>query len=381
MGKSIPFMGKFIPYKARVRDASGNLVIKEIEGSYNKIYINEEQKLILKVQKLLNNSTDAYDTPKRSVELYNLLNPDPKFKAVEYDDPEHGKGWVCPFVEGTQASDQEISDKLIDIFNKTGRIVIDATARRNFLKTNEDQIVCVDVGMALEMERKEEARYESGITRKRSEISLEAWFHNKESFNSNFFKESSKTYPKSTNLIKAMIFIKSHRPDILNVNFLKDDQEFVNKLAEAYDKRAENPKADVMMTLKLLKEKYAPIRLQGIKASCIEELKRYIASRGTVDTTGAFTPGGITARFRNNMTTGRKVAAANGLIKTIEQAKSFKDIQEAISTLRQDKEITSGIIFTGLKTSLGKCSEMVKVAQREYPEAQSRNVSTVTKNM
>jgi hypothetical protein len=90
------------------------------------------------------------DLPERSVRLWNEINPDLEPEATLIS-TEMGDGWACPFIKGVQASDHEMSVALIDIFNRTGRIVVDATAPENFIKTPSGKVVCIDIGMALQI--------------------------------------------------------------------------------------------------------------------------------------------------------------------------------------------------------------------------------------
>src|SRR3989338_631154 len=123
------------------------------EGTYNVAYVSDDGKSVLKIQK----SDDKTDTPERSVRLWNTINPDIPPPA-RLEQTEKGVGWVCPFIKGKQASDKEMSIALIDIYNKTGRIIVDATAPKNFVKLPfpRSRVVCVDVGMAIQMEQRDE---------------------------------------------------------------------------------------------------------------------------------------------------------------------------------------------------------------------------------
>ncbi len=97
-------------------------------GTYNIAYIDRAKKVVFKVQRDLLDKTDA---PERSVRLWNLLNSDLRPKASIYTDSELGKGWICPFIEGKPATDEEIHTELIAIYNKHGRIVLDSVGLLN----------------------------------------------------------------------------------------------------------------------------------------------------------------------------------------------------------------------------------------------------------
>ncbi len=137
-------------------------------GTYNDVYINQDRTMVLKIKKTHSfGQLPATDLPERSVRLWNEFNGD-KFQgrkaelhSTEIDDPTHNRqgryhGWVCPYVEGRQASDEEISNALIEIFNKTGRIVVDAPSPKNFITTPSGEVVCVDIGYALQAQLQEE---------------------------------------------------------------------------------------------------------------------------------------------------------------------------------------------------------------------------------
>lgn len=90
------------------------------EGNFNTTYIDEEKKEVLKVAKGTTYSVDALaDTPRRSIRLWNILNPDlPKARFVL--DPVLGAGWVCSYIHGRQSNAKEIHLALIDIYKREG---------------------------------------------------------------------------------------------------------------------------------------------------------------------------------------------------------------------------------------------------------------------
>lgn len=205
--------------------------IKLGEGSYNTAYKSIDGTQILKISK---NDKILTDTPERSVRLWNLINPslEPKAKIVTVDGH---SGWICPFVEGEQASDDEIVEAVFDIYNKTQRIVTDALAQKNFLKTPQGQVVCVDIGLALLLDRQEQNNLIQ-ILRRPSEVSINAW-NDLDIEHDKFFSHPTnvKNYPKTINAIKALLYINSSRPDIYDVSFLKNNQNDIQYYAIAYD--------------------------------------------------------------------------------------------------------------------------------------------------
>lgn len=200
------------------------------DGSYDTAYLSEDESSILRIPK----NSEETDDPVRSAQLWNAINPN-LTPPARIEMTQYGFGWVCPFVRGEQASDTEMSEALIDLYNRTGRILVDATAPKNFVKTPppESQVLCVDVEIALQMERREEAFFTENIRRKNL-ISLNAWQSLNDVYTP-FFEQCSGTHPQTIKIVKALIFIKNNRPDIFDVNFLKDHPDLVTKLNDAYD--------------------------------------------------------------------------------------------------------------------------------------------------
>lgn len=200
------------------------------KGSYNVAYKSIDGTEVLKIQR----GKTKTDSPERSVRLWNAINahlpPPARLQTTAL-----GKGWVCPFITGVQAPDRDMADALIDIFNRTGRIVVDATAAKNFVKAPDGTVLCVDIGQALQFEEREE-RHFSEVVRRKSIVSLDSWSSTRDTYTP-FFRECERIYPQSVSVVKALVFIKENRPDILDVTFLKINPTLVAKLAQAYDER------------------------------------------------------------------------------------------------------------------------------------------------
>ncbi|ASQ46200.1 hypothetical protein [Legionella clemsonensis] len=196
------------------------------EGSYNTVYVSLDKRLVLKIPR-----TDAKtDTPERAIKLWNAINPHLSPSATLID-TEKGRGWICPFIEGTPASDIEISNALIDIYNRTGRIVIDAIVKGNFIKASSfnNQVICVDIGWALQLEDRENTFFLHS-TRQKSDVSMETF---KKSFLFDPIKlaDLSPDYPHTIQILKALTQIKFVCPDIFNVSLLKTNRSLVKMLA------------------------------------------------------------------------------------------------------------------------------------------------------
>lgn len=200
-------------------------------GAYNTCYINRSEDLVLKV---MHDAHDETDTPERSVRLWNLINAEVSPKAALFSSP-LGAGWICPYIKGRQSTDDEIFHALISIFNRTGRVVIDAAADSNFLSNEEGQCICVDIGMALALTHDEDAQGDGdGVHRTKSRVSLETWADYQIKFISQA-QFQGKHFPQTIMLIKSLLFIKAYYPDLSRATFLSANQSLLPLLADAYD--------------------------------------------------------------------------------------------------------------------------------------------------
>ena len=208
-------------------------------GTYNVAYLSSDKEYVLKIQRA---KDDVSDKPERSVRLWNQINPG--LPAFVVEKTKMGKGWICPFIRGVAATDQQTSDCIIDIFNSTGRIVADGPAftskmTTNFISTPAKKVICIDVGLALQMEAREKVIYKSQLAknsqliREKSVVSLDVWKELASEFPA-FFQTAKCHRPKTTRTIKALLFIKAERPDIVNADFLKKSPDLRMQLGEAY---------------------------------------------------------------------------------------------------------------------------------------------------
>ncbi len=351
------------------------------QGNYNRAYKSEDGTLILKIQKNISNTTDE---PERAVRLWNELNHHISPQAYVTDDPNHGKGWVCPFITGKQASDKEISAALVDIFNHSGRIVVDASSPKNFVATPAPnrKIVCVDIGMALQLEERGDLHC-SHLTRSKSPVSLDAWSDLTDDY-PGFFKDSKKNNPLTINTVKALLFVKSNRPDINDASFLKNNPLIIKKLAKAHDyqdnsdqtyvldvlanldKIAHEDKQDASLETKSamlakhhLLHTIKPMHLNKTKKNCIGELYQYINSRGSMNDKGEFEPSFITHLFRSSALTAKKVEATCRLIKTISKAGSLAEIKTILEEAKKQPDILTTKYSSGLEASIDQCMLML----------------------
>jgi hypothetical protein len=219
------------------------------KGTYNKVFTdakNEpDRRFVSKVQLNVDASTRRIDLPERSVRLWNLINPDisppATVEVIDYinetGEKVRSKAWKCPYIRGRQATDHEIACELVRIFNTTGRIIMDAISPRNFIHTAEGRTVCVDVGMALELEHRDEAEVVSSsaphLRRQKSAVSLEGWqtLHNDYIA---YFAHEIKRYPETIKTIQALLFIKNNSIDIYHAGFLQAYPLIRRNLGNAY---------------------------------------------------------------------------------------------------------------------------------------------------
>lgn len=319
-------------------------------------------------------------------------------------------GWTCPYIKGEQASDEEILDAVIDIYNRTGRIVTDATAYRNFIKTAQQKVVCIDIGFALQLHKKQIP----SLKRQKSLVSLRTWKRMGDEFMP-FFYDSAYYYPKSVLVIKALLFIKKNRPDILNADFLKSDSKLTLDLANEYNyqtagrkcssnilknldrankKMLSNPplkeglfnqsdreskkenvpfqdEAEKKEVLHDLKAEKQPTFLP-IQKSCITELYHYINSRGSYnEKTGEFKINIKTKFFRNTALTIEKVTKIIELKNSIEKTTSLEQLNALLEevSVRYFKSNHK----SHLEICIGMCEDIIKLGiQLEQDEQPSR---------
>jgi len=335
------------------------------EGSYNKVYINEDRSKILKIRKRINTHEASYDEPSRSVRLWNLVNGHilPPAYTVKIGSI---FAWVCPYVKGEQANDEEIKGALIDIFNSTRRVVIDAISPRNFIKTEAGKIVCVDIGFAVEMDVMEDAHL-ARRGRRSSDVSFVIWTRMHQQYHQ-YLYENRYWYFETIETIKALIFIRKNRPDIFDVNFLKDHPEYTYRLSIAYDQQLIYQ--DVDDVIRWLGYERG-IDIPNIKEYCILELKRYIEFRGSFEDE-IFKPSSISQFFRNPSLTSLKVAAARNLIEQINDTFWLDDIKALIESAQLNQYlIQSHYTRSGFASCLRKCMTYINAAELARDDLQA----------
>lgn len=274
------------------------------EGTFNMAYRSDFGKgdLIFKVAKQITDKVskkplkilkisnfDTMDNYARSVRIWNDINSDirpPAYIEQTKIEGETVEGWVCPYVEGVQAPDLEIAQKLIEIYNRTGRIIVDAPSSNNFLKTPTGKIVCIDVGLAVQLEKREEVSL-LGLPYRSSFSSLEIWDDSAVDTYSDYFETPiCKKNPQTTKTIKALLYIKENRQDIHQVDFLNTDPSTLTNLAKAYDTAHRSSNAPIPsrdetnQTIKDAEERLMQkqdLSLEELKQCCRGKLSQIIA--------------------------------------------------------------------------------------------------------
>lgn len=192
-------------------------------GSFNIVYKSTTAPYEVYKEPLF--TTELTDLPDRAVRLWNDINPTMPARLAK-----NGKGWIAPFVSGNPASEQEISNALIDIYMRTGRVVVDAFVKSNFIKMGNGTIACIDIGLALQLETR--------LEEEKSHTSLGFWDTKgmKKVYDSVLSSGIATHYPPFiTNTIQALLYCTLHAPDERDLEFLKTNRDLVISLAQAYE--------------------------------------------------------------------------------------------------------------------------------------------------
>lgn len=255
------------------------------------------------------------------------------------------------------AEDQAIVTALIDIYNRSGRVIVDAGVPGNFVTTEPSKAVCIDIGMALLLEKKETECLNT-YARRPSITSNTAWESVHDEMNNKILNTKNPLLPQTVQMTKVLLFIRTFRPDITNVDFLTktENQAIIKKLAEAYDSKSVEDHTEATNLLNEIR----PVNLITMKEACTKKLLDYIQSRGTLEEGKKFRASWITKNFRNKLLTLLKVDAAQLLIKKINTAQSVDEIQKAINAASNQKILH----HSSFKTVLGTC----KIISHEKPD-------------
>lgn len=336
-------------------------------GSYNTAYSSSNRQWVFKAQ----HGADKTDHPNRSVRLWNEINASISPPADVAYGP-NGEGWVCPYIHRTASTDNEIALALLDIYKRTGRVIVDATAPNNFITQADGKVVCVDIGMALQMERRENEYLSNPKARRPSQVSLNEWDQKHPKYNTKFFPESHTHYPQAINTIKSLLFIKANRPDLDDADFLKNQSAVLHILATAYDGKniniallaLDNPIQFPVALEAFEKEKKKA--LTNIKTRCLNELAKYIYSRGFFNLREEFIPSRITEIFRNIPLTTTKANDALNLISQVKITASFTEIVRLLRKRQPEDQLYQSAFSSGYKITIATCFFLVNEEKRKY---------------
>lgn len=363
-------------------------------GGNNEVYVNFKTRMVFKT---VHNFDFETDTPERSVRLWNLLNPTVRPKAkittVKIDGVKI-TGWTCPYIQNQysknlppsidaramieqdiraykdalqnpQIREQEdlaIMHTLIDIYNRSGRIIVDAPVVGNFVTTEPGKAICIDIGMALLLE-KEETDCLNQYARRNSFVSNDTWGKTHEDLGSRILQDSKPVFPATMQMTKALLFIRTYRPDIASADFLKTDMDLSKLLATAYDTKTDHDQEKAIEYL----NKIRPVNLMSMKKNCTQTLLNYIHSRGTLDEGKIFHASWVTKYFRQKLLTNIKIERAQSLINTIDSAQSIDEIQCVLQEANLQPLLKKGF-SSDFGTCLGLCVVISQVPPSPSPE-------------
>lgn len=335
-------------------------------GSYNAVYRSADGGSVFKYMYALepdpeSQELDNYD---RSVRLWNEINPTlspPASVQQQCIDGGLVWGWVCPYVEGRQSTDREMKQALIDLFNQTGRIVLDATSYKNFKTTPAGKVVCVDVGWALRLDK------ENKTNKPVSLPSFSGWGR----FDAGLFSDHYHAYPKTIDTINALLFIKLKYPELTDAAFLKSlDVNQMIGLTHAYDEMIRHNDASPIINAAL-----ELLNFYHTKNQCVTALKKLVNSNYQASNTNTF------GLFRNTLLISpqahtvciellRKIRAAKSIAEIHLHVMGAGHITEFNKTIERSELIKNGI--------LGKCMLFIAKQKPEIVNFRSDIYRSIT---
>lgn len=245
-------------------------------GQFNNAYVNRDKGLVFKIPKY----SDMTDAPGRAARVWNEINPSRPAHTGQLDP--HGQGWFCPYIEGRQATDHEVSQYLIETYNRTGRIIIDAVNPDNLIYTADNEVVCIDVGLAIQFQTQTNKQLEGiSLARQASEVSLLTWEkHHAKCLP--LFDYYASTRNQTVHVLKALLFIQAKRPDIYDASFLLDNENLVKQLSTSYMAMIKPSEADkeasegIVDAAEAALESQRPSTVPNVQKSIQHEMELYI---------------------------------------------------------------------------------------------------------
>lgn len=167
------------------------------EGTFNKVLVSIKSLTIEGftgkwVAKIPINRLDLLSSSSRAVDKWNLHNP--KYPAFQTN-----YGWIAPYVGKTPASDQQIADKLIEIYRNTRQVIADACGKNNFL-IYDNEVICVDVDLSVRRGSFASDDYmNDDVTHRDLMRYLTVW--------------SNRGKPKSVAVIQSLLYLQKNIPE------------------------------------------------------------------------------------------------------------------------------------------------------------------------
>jgi len=281
-------------------------------GTYNIALINSSRTHVCKYPFSQDNKAN---NPYRCVRIWNEIHPQLSSQAYVIEDVNIGLGWISPYIDGESASDEPTAAALLDVYQISGRVVVDAPSDNNFITRENGHTLCVDVGMALKMGRSASLN------------SLETWETIQRKYPA-YWDIHQPLMPETIATIKALLFIQHNRPDIVDVMFLKHAPQLLHNLAKAYDLVLNQTTASQEL------EQHKPLYIDQLKYLINQKISDYIHSRGAYEHR-QFLPSLITSWFRNSELTLQKIQHAIQLIDNINKACSIQDISTHLECVKK----------------------------------------------
>jgi hypothetical protein len=344
-------------------------------GQFNDVYVDSDRKALFKVQKPEQEQDhpgmDVLDETNLCIRVWNEVNSHlkPRAFAVSYGiKGEVMSGWRVPFIEPAvePVTDEEIAQLLVETFNRTGQIIIDAVAPGSVIKNKATgRLVCVNIDQTVQFSKREEGLISDFCDRGGEpdcEGACKTLSESQQEYQQilDSCTTSEDSYPQATKVLKSLLFIKENRTDIVKATFLLESPVSDTTIASGLGKRdTDEAHQTAMMELQDL----VPLDFEQLKQSSITHLQRYINSRGTC-TDSLFEPNPITKFFRDARLTKQKVLSAAALITAIESSSSIAEINELIKERLRNNSLTKGTFTSGFEKALYACHENCKLGEK-----------------
>ena len=319
------------------------------KGNYNVAFFNRERTTVLKIQHTLDDQDSKIDAPSRSIRLWNEINsqltPQAKIYKHHFKDQwfqgakiEVDIGWTCPFISGREATLNEIKDALVEIYNRTGRVVLDAIVPGNFKRTAQGKVICIDIGMSFRIQKFEDSDLRKSLV---SQSSWSDFAKNEYRPCLNLYELDIKFRPIVTRVMVVFV-LQMQFPMIENVDFLNDSDNQGLESALAYElchKGTLIKNVNEMGKLNTIKHEvlceldshssyvFLPFNW---KIFAVDKMTDYISSRGALTLENSFELSYRTLFFRDQTLTKEKISLARTLVIEIEASNNVTETIDII---------------------------------------------------